>query len=136
VAVGQLHPGGQRDRPGSLHLDRAAGAAQAGGLPGLLQRVHVLVEQAGGPARHRARPGGDAVPARHGVDGHVDQQRTGPPEHVGAHSPGRQLDQVGQRARQLTDDHLRRLPRRGAGPRSDAGSRCENTHPATVFDLG
>ena len=118
MAVGQLEPGGQRDRPGSLHLDHPSAAAQAGRLPSLFQRVHVLVEEADGPARHRAGPGGDAVAARHRVDGHVDQQRAGPPEQVGAHSPGGQLDDVGQRTRQFTDNDLGGLPRRGAGPRS------------------
>ena len=92
-----------------------------------------------GPPRHRAWPSGDAVPARHRVDGHVDQQRAGPAEHVGAHSPGGQFDDVGHRVRQFADDHLGGLPRRGTGPGSDAGGLRkdvgENTHPATVFDV-
>ena len=106
--------------PGRLHLDHAAGTAQARDLPGLFQGVHVLVEQADGPAGDRAGPGGDAVAARHRVDGHVDQQRARPAEHVGADSAGRQLDDVGQRIRQFADDNLGGLARGDAGPRSDA----------------
>jgi len=42
---------------------------------------------------------------------------------------------MGQRAGQLADDDFGGLARRGAGPRSDAAALCENTHPATVFDI-
>ena len=116
VPVGQFQLGGQRDRPGRLNLDRSPAAPQTCDLPSLFQRVDVFVEQAGRPSRHRAGPGRHPVPARHRVDGDVDQQRTGTPDDVGAHSPGRQLDQMRHRAAEFADDDLGGLPRGGARP--------------------
>ncbi len=116
MPVGQFQLGGQRDRPGRLNLDRSPAAPQTRDLPRLFQRVDVFVEQADRPSRHRAGPGGQPVAAGHRVDGHVDQQRTGPPDDVGAHSPGGQLDEVGHRGAQFADDDLGRLARGGARP--------------------
>ncbi len=116
VPVGQFQLGGQRDRTGRLHLDRSPAAPQTRGLPGLFQRVDVLVEQAGRPTRHRAGAARDPVATGNRVDGHVDQQPTGAPDDVGAHSPGRQLDDVDQCSAQLADDDLGGLPRGRAGP--------------------
>ena len=134
VPIGQLQLGGQRDRPRCLNLDRSPAAPQTRDLPSLFQRIDVLVEQAGRPSRHRAGPGHHPVATRHRVDGDVDQQRTGTPDDVGAHSAGRQLDQVSQRGAELADDNLGGRSRGGTRPRPGAGSGCENTHRPTVFD--
>ena len=88
VPVGQFQLGGQRDRPGCLDLDRSSTPPQTRGLPSLFQRIDVFVEQAGGAPRHRAGPGRHPVATGHRVNGHVDQQRTGPPDDVGPYSPG------------------------------------------------
>ena len=121
--------------PGACTLTTRPLAAQAGGLPGLFERVDVLVEQADGAAGDRAGPGGKPVAAGHRVDRHVDQQRTGPADHVGAHAARGQLDEVSQRAREFADDDFGGLARGDAGPRSDAGGGGENTHRTTVFDV-
>ena len=54
VSVRQFQLCGKCDRTRGLHLHRPCPAAQAGLLPGLLERVDVLVEQARCPAGHRA----------------------------------------------------------------------------------
>ena len=116
VTVGQFQLGGQRDRPRRLDFDRPPAAPQTRDLPCLFQRIDVLVEQADRPSRHRAGPSRHPVAAGHRVDGDVDQQRTGPPDDVGAHSPGGQLDQVGHRSAQLADDNLGGCSRGGTRP--------------------
>ena len=127
VAAGQFQLRGQRDRAGRLHLHRARSATQSGPLPGLFERVDVLVEQAGRAPGHRAAARRDAIAAGHGVDADVDQQRAGAADDVGTDSAGRQLHQMRQRV-QFADDHLGGLSRRRPGPRTDAGRCGENTH--------
>ena len=70
----------------------------------------ILVEQADGPPHHRATARGDPVAARHRVDPDVDEQCTGPADHVGADASARQLDKMRQGV-QFTDDDLGGLPR-------------------------
>ena len=129
VAAGQLQLRGQRDRARRLNLHRARSAAQTRLLPGLFERVDVLVEQAGRASGHRAAARRDAIAAGHRVDADVDQQRAGAADHVGSDAAGRQLHQMGQRV-QFADDHLGGLPRRRPGPGTDAGRCGENTHSA------
>ena len=118
---------GERDRPWRLHLDGPLRPTQAGLLPCLLERVDVLGEQADRAAGHGTAPCGDAVTAGHGVDGDVDQQRTGPSDEIGPDSAGGQLDQMWQ-SMQLPDHDLGGLPRRCTRPGSDAGARGEGAH--------
>ncbi len=87
VPAGEFEVRGQGDRPGRLHLHGAARTPESGLLPRLFERVHVLVEQAGGPAHRGAAARGDPVAARHGVDADVDEQRGRSADHVGAHAP-------------------------------------------------
>jgi hypothetical protein len=84
VPAGQLQFRGQGDGAGDLHLDGAPLAGRAGLLPGLLQSIDVLGEQACRPAGDGSGTRRDPVPARHGVDGDVHQQPTGPADHVRA----------------------------------------------------
>ena len=134
MSVGQLQRGGQRDGSRRLNLDRPPTAAQARDLPGLFEGIDVLGEKADRPSRHRAGASRQSIATRDGVDGDVDQQGSGAPDDVGAHSPGRQFDQMGHCRAQLADDDFGRRSRGRPGPRPDAGGGCENTHRTTVFD--
>ena len=135
MAAGQLELCGQRDWTRCLHLHRARPATQAGLLPRLFECVDVLVEQAGGPADDGAAAGSDAIPAGHGVDADVDQQRSGPADHVGPDAAGRQFDEMRKRV-QFADHDLGGFARRRPWPGPDAGRCGENTHSLNSIRSG
>jgi hypothetical protein len=79
------------------------------------QRIEVLVKQADCAPGDRAGVRGDAVAARHGVEGDVDQLGGGATDHVGPHATPGELNQVWQMM-QLADDDLGGRPWRSTGP--------------------
>jgi hypothetical protein len=85
VPTAQLHLGGQRPRPGSLHLDHLQ--AGPGDLDRLLERIQIRAQQINATAVVATGPRGDPVAGGHQLDGEVDEQRRGAADQVRPGTP-------------------------------------------------
>ena len=113
--AGQLDGGGQRPRAAQADLERAL-------VPGkdLLDRVEVGGHHAARGPHVTARPLRDAPAARRRLHRHVDQERRGPADQIGAGPAGGKFGQVGE-VRQLAGHDPGRLRRVRSRHGTDAG---------------
>ena len=75
--------------PGAWTFTVRVPPRKPGPLPGLFERVDVLVEQAGRAPGHRAAARRDPIAAGHRVDADVDQQRAGAADDIRSDAAGR-----------------------------------------------